>query len=102
MPNSHLWLRLSAGPRCISVPGGHALVGPTGFFVREIQLPVGTAVVPQFRRGKNEVALRGTVSTSYPDLGLSVEFNEKSGPAVEKLTVLLAAWGRTHCGSNLN
>jgi hypothetical protein len=91
MPDSHLWLKLRAGARCISVPGGHALVGPTGFFVREIQLPVGTAVVVQFCRGKDEVALRGTVSTSYADLDLSVEFKEKSGPAVEKLAALLAA-----------
>jgi hypothetical protein len=52
---------------------------------------VGTAVVVQFLQGKAEVALRGTVSTSYADLGLSVEFKEKSGPAIEKLAALLGA-----------
>lgn len=91
MSDSQLWVKLQAGAKCMSVPGGHALVGATGFFVREIQLPVGTAVAVQFCRGQDEVSLRGTVSTSYADLGLSVEFKEGSGPAVQRLASLLAA-----------
>jgi hypothetical protein len=91
MRGSQLWVKLQTGPKCISVPGGHALVGATGIFVRGIQLPVGTPVVVQFCRGEDQVSLRGTVFTSYADLGLSVEFEEGSGLAVQKLAALLVA-----------
>jgi hypothetical protein len=91
MPGSQLWVRLQAGRKRISVPGGHALVGVTGLFVREVQLPVGMPVVVQICRGQDEVSLRGTVSSSFAGLGLSVEFEEKSGLTVQKLAALLAA-----------
>lgn len=91
MSRSQLWIKLRADAKCISVPGGHALIGATGLFVREVQLPVGTPVVVQFCCGQDEVSLRGTVSTSYADLGLSVEFEDKSGLAVQTLAALLAA-----------
>jgi len=86
-----LWVKLYAGAKCIAVPGGHVLVGAAGVFVREIQLPVGTPVSVQFCLGQDEVSLDGIVSTSYGGLGLSVEFNERSRLAVQKLTALLAA-----------
>jgi hypothetical protein len=88
MPASQLWIKLQAGAKCISVPGGHALIGASGFFVREIELPVGTAVVVRFCRGQEEISLQGIVSTSYADLGLSVEFNDRSALAVQKLAAL--------------
>ena len=86
-----LWVKLYAGAQCIAVPGGHVLIGATGFFVREIQLPVGTPVSVQFCLGQDEVSLDGMVSTSYGGLGLSVEFNERSRLAVRKLSALFAA-----------
>jgi hypothetical protein len=88
MPSSQLCVKLHVGPKCISVPGGHALIGATGFFVRGIELAVGTAVVVQFSRGQEEISLRGTVSASYADLGLCVEFNERSGLTVHQLAAL--------------
>lgn len=86
-----LLVKIHVGPRCICVPGEHALIGPTGFFVREVQLLAGTPVIVQFCRGQDEVSLPGTVSAHYLDLGLCVEFKESSGRAIQKLTALLAA-----------
>jgi len=91
MRRSKLWINLQAGRKLISVPGDHALIGVTGFFVREIQLPVGTPVIVQFCRGRDELSMRGIVSSSFADLGLSVEFEEGSGLAVQKLAAFLAA-----------
>jgi hypothetical protein len=86
-----LSVKLYAASKCVAVPGGHVLVGATGFFVREIQLPVGTPVLVEFCQGQDKVALSGRVSTSYDGLGLSVEFDERSRLAVRKLSALLAA-----------
>jgi hypothetical protein len=85
-----LVVKIQAGPRCISVPGEHALIGATGFFVRGVQLPVGTALIVKFCRGQDVISLRGTVATSYADLGLSVRFDEKAGSAVQNLYALQA------------
>jgi len=41
---------------------------------------VSTNLVVRFCREQDEVSLRGTVCTTYPDLGLSVKF--KKGPAL--------------------
>jgi cold shock CspA family protein len=91
MPGFQLWVKLQAGRKCITVPGGHVLVGVTGLFAREVRLPVGMPVVVQICRGQDEVSLHGTVSSSFADLGVSVEFEEKSELALEKLAALLAA-----------
>lgn len=72
----------------MAVPAGHVLIGITGFFARDIELPVGAAVVARFCRGQEEISMPGTVSACYPDLGLCVEFDERSGPAVQKLIAL--------------
>ena len=90
MAGSHLWIKLQSGEKCICFTAEHALVGPIGFFVRGVQLPVGTPVAVQFYRGQDEVSLRGTVSAGYADLGISVEFNQGSGVAVWKLLTFLA------------
>ncbi len=91
MTGARLLMRIRTGKRCISVPSEHALIGPTGCFVRDVELPVGTPVVVQFCRGEQTVSLRGTVYASYPDLGLSVGFEERSRLVVHRLTTLLAA-----------
>lgn len=77
------WVRLQTGEKCISVEGRHVLVGALGLFVREVQLPIGTPVVIRFRRGQDEVSLRGTVCASYLNLGLSVEFKKEYSRASE-------------------
>ena len=86
-----LVVKIQAGPRCISVPGEHALIGTTGFFVREVQLLAGTPVVIKFCRGRDEISLQGTVCAHYVDLGISVEFEERSRLAVDRLGTLQAA-----------
>jgi hypothetical protein len=63
----------------------------TGFFVRGVQLLAGTPVVVRFCRGQDEVSVAGTVYAHYTGLGLSVEFQESSGLAIERLVGLLAA-----------
>jgi hypothetical protein len=84
-------MKIRAAGVCLFIPGEHVFVGSTGFFVREVQLPVGTPVVVQFCRGEETVSLGGTVYASYRDLGLSVGFEETSGPTIERLNTLLAA-----------
>ena len=91
MGEPRLVVKIQAGPRCISVPGEHTLIGATGFFVREVQLLAGTPVVVQFCRGRDEVSLQGTVCAHYADLGLSVEFEERSRLLVERLGTPQAA-----------
>jgi hypothetical protein len=91
MAEARLLLKIQVGTRCISVPGEHALIGASGFFVREVGLLVGTPVVVQFCRGLDEVALPGTVYAHYAGLGLSVDFKERSNRAVQRLATLLAA-----------
>jgi hypothetical protein len=71
---ARLSVRLQVAEKCVSVPSEHALIGATGLFVRQIELPVGTPVVVRFCRRQDEVSLRGIVSATYPDLGVSVEF----------------------------
>jgi hypothetical protein len=88
MQSTQLWIGLQEGTRFISVPGGHALIGATGFFVREIQLPVGAGVVVRFCRGQNEFSVEGTVATSYAGLGSSIEFKEQSALMLQKLAAL--------------
>ena len=89
MNEPRLLVKIQVGPRCISVPGEHALIGVTGFFVREVQLLAGTPVVVQFCRGLHEVSVPGTVYAHYTGLGLSVEFRESSRLAVQRLASLL-------------
>jgi hypothetical protein len=55
-------VKIQAGTTCISFPGEHALIGVTGFFVREVQLLAGTPVAVQFCRGRDEVSVVGTAS----------------------------------------
>jgi len=86
-----LFVKIQVGPRCICVPAEHALIGPTGFFLQEVQLLAGTPVVVQFCRGRYKVSLPGTVYAHYADLGLSVEFKERSGLALQRLGTLQAA-----------
>lgn len=91
MARARLLMKIRTGNRCISIPSDHALIGATGCFVREVQLPVGTPVVVQFCRGEETVSLQGTVYANFADLGLSVGFEERSKLAVQRLTTLLAA-----------
>ena len=91
MTKRPLLVQIQVGPRCISFPGEHALIGVKGFFVREIQLLAGTPVVVQFRRGRDEVFVPGIVCAHYAGLGVSVEFEQSSELAVQKLASLLAA-----------
>lgn len=91
MAGARLLMRIRTGNRCISVPSEHALIGTTGFFVREVQLAVGTPVLVEFCRGEEAVSLRGTVYAKFADLGLSVGFEERSRLAVQRLTTLMAA-----------
>ena len=91
MAEPPLVVKIQVGPRCISFPGEYALIGVTGFFVREIQLLAGTQVVVQFCRGRDKVSVAGTVYAHYAGLGLSVEFQKSSGLAVQRLAALLAA-----------
>ncbi len=91
MPKTPLVVKIQVGPRCICVPGEHVLIGPSGFFVRDVQLLAGTCVMVQFSRGRDEVSLPGTVCAHYGDLGLSVEFTKRSGLAVERLGTPRAA-----------
>ncbi len=82
---ARLWVRLQVGEKCVSVPSEHALIGATGLFVRQIELPVDTPVVVRFCRGQDEVSLRGIVATTYPDLGVSVEFKKSLPWAPKKI-----------------
>ena len=91
MTQRPLLVKIQAGSRCISFPGEDALIGMTGFFVRGVQLLAGTPVLVRFCRGRDEVSVPGTVYAHYTGLGLSVEFQESSGPAVKRLASLLAA-----------
>ena len=91
MAKPPLLVKIHVGPRCICVPGEHTLIGASGLFVRDVQLLAGTLVVVQFCRGRDEVSLSGTVYAHYGDLGLSVEFKERSGLAVQRLGALRAA-----------
>lgn len=80
-----LWVRLEVGDKCVSIPGEHALIGATGLFERQIELPVGSPVVVRLCRGQDEVSLRGIVGTTYPGLGLSVEFKKRSFLGTEEI-----------------
>lgn len=91
MAEPRLVVKIQVGPRCISVPGEHVLIGATGFFVREVQLLAGTPGVVQFCRGRDEVSLPGTVYAHCSDLRLSVGFKERSSLSVQRLGALLAA-----------
>lgn len=82
---ARLWVRLQVGEKCVSVPGEFALIGATGVFVRQIELPVDTPVMVRFCRGQDEVSLRGIVGTTYTDLGLSVEFKKGSSLSAEEI-----------------
>jgi hypothetical protein len=84
-------VRIQVGPKCISVPPEHVLIGAIGLFVRDVQLLAGTPVVVQFWRERDEVSLEGTVCAHYADLGLSVEFDERSRLVVERLGTPQAA-----------
>ena len=91
MAKPPLLVKIQVGPRCFSVPGEHVLIGASGFFARDVQLLAGTCVMVQFSRGRDEVSVPGTVCAHYGDLGLSVEFKEKSGLAARRLGTLEAA-----------
>ena len=91
MAKPPLLVKIQVGPRCIRVPGEHVLIGASGFFVRDVQLLAGTRVMVQFSRERDQVSLPGTVCAHYGNLGLSVEFKERSGLAVERLGTLRAA-----------
>ena len=65
MAGSHLWVKLQSGEKCICFTAEHALVGPIGFFVRGVQLPVGTPVAVQFYRGQDEVSLQAMQTWAF-------------------------------------
>jgi hypothetical protein len=84
-------VKIQMGPKCISVPGEHTLIGATGIFVRNVQLLAGTPVVVQFCRDRDEMSFPGIVYAHYADIGLSVEFTERSGLGVQRWRNLNAA-----------
>jgi hypothetical protein len=79
------------GDKCISLPGERAILGTKGLFVRDLQLAAGTPVVLQICKGQDEVSLSGVVCASYADLGLAIQFKEKTDRALRRLATLLAA-----------
>ena len=91
MTEQRLLVKIQASSGCLSFFGEDALIGVTGFFVRGVQLLAGTPVVVRFCQGRDEVSVPGTVYAHYTGLGLSVEFQESSELAVQRLARLLAA-----------
>jgi hypothetical protein len=87
---SRFVVRIQAGEECFSVPCERAIVGMKGLFVRNLQLVVGTPVVIQVYKKQQAVTLAGVVCANYPDLGLAIEFQEKTGRAGRQLVTLLA------------
>ncbi len=83
---------IEAGRECFFVPGEHAIVGSEGIFVRNLELRVGTPVEIQVCKKQESVSLRGVVRASYPDLGIAIEFKEKTGRATRQLLTLLDAY----------
>jgi hypothetical protein len=88
---SRFIVRIQAGEECFSVPCERAIVGTKGIFVRNLQLVVGTPVVIRVRKKQEALTLLGVVCANYRDLGLVIEFKEKTGRAGRQLVTLLAA-----------
>ncbi len=88
---SRFVVKIQAGDNCLSVPCERAIVCTKGIFVRKLQLPVGTPVVVQVCKEQDRVTLFGVVCANYRDLGLAIEFKERTDRAVGKLAALLAA-----------
>jgi len=73
------------------VSGEHAIVGSEGIFVRNVNLRVGTPVGIHVCTKQESVSLLGVVRTSYPGMGIAIEFKEKTGRAARQLVTLLDA-----------
>ena len=84
-------ITIEAGSEYFCVPGEYAIVGSEGIFVRNLELRVGTAVEIQVCKKQESVSLLGVVSASYPDLGVAIQFKEKTGRAARQLLTLLDA-----------
>lgn len=80
-----------AGREYFYVPGEYAIVGSEGIFVRDLDLRLGTPVEIQVCKKQQSVSLLGIVSASYPDLGVAIQFKEKTGRAARQLLTLLDA-----------
>lgn len=91
MERSGFVVNIQAGERYVSVPCGRAIVGTKGIFVRNLEMAVGTPVVVQVCRQREELTLVGIVRANYPDLGLAIEFTKKTGRVEQKLATFLAA-----------
>jgi hypothetical protein len=83
-------ITIETGSEYFFVPGEHAIVGAKGIFVRNVELRVGTPVGIQVCKKQESVTLRGVVRASYPDLGIAIEFKERTGRAARQLLTLLA------------
>lgn len=82
-------ITIEAGREYFYVPGEHAIVGSEGIFVRNLKLRVGTPVEIQVCKKQESVSLLGVVRASYPDLGIAIQFKEKTeGAALQLLTLL--------------
>ena len=84
-------ITIEAGREYFYVPGEYAIVGSEGIFVRNLELRVGTPVEIQVCKKHESVNLLGVVSASYPDLGVGMQFKEKTGRAARQLLTLLDA-----------
>lgn len=91
MAGARIVVKIQVGDMCISVPYERATIDIRGLFVSDLHLPEGAPVVIELCKGQDKVTLSGVVCASYRDLGLAIQFKEKTDHAVRRLAALLAA-----------
>ena len=64
------------------------ILSMSGIFVRKIQLPRGTQVVVNICKGHCGATLTRVISANYKDLGLAIQFTEKTDRRVLELAAL--------------
>lgn len=84
-------ITFKAGREYFYVPGEYAIVVSDGIFVRNLDLRLGTPVEIQVCKKQESVSLLGIVRASYLDLGVAIQFKEKTGRAARQLLTLLDA-----------
>jgi hypothetical protein len=65
------------------------ILSMSGIFVRKIQLSRGTQVVVNICKGRCAATLTGVISANYKDLGVAIQFTEKTDSRVRELAALL-------------
>ncbi len=88
---SRLVITIEAGEQYFFVPSESAIAGAKGIFVRNVELMVGSSVVIHVCKQQEAVSLPGIVLASYRDLGIAIEFKDKTGHAAQQIVTLLAA-----------